>query len=447
MNNLFGQYIKLLGKPGYNLLFPDHPLKSINMNYMKRSIFLILACIIPYIYSCKKDTSAAAQEKQVQLTLKQKAIVEQSNSFGFDFFRKVMEVSGDDNNLMISPLSVSMAFGMTRNGAAGSTLEAMNSTLGLSGMTDQEANESFKYILETFGGLDPKVNVSIANSIWYKDTFTVEQDFIETDKTYFNAEVNALNFSDPASVETINGWVSDNTNNLIPKIIDNIPDDMVMYLINAIYFKGQWKYKFDENNTTDKTFQLSDGSSVIASSMLQHTNLKYYNGEGFEAVELPYNQGNYNMVIFLPDQGSTVTSVIEKLTLDNWNNWYRQFATMDIQLQMPKFKFAYEEKEMKAILSDMGMAVAFNPDLADFTRINSLGGLYISEVRHKTFIETNEAGTEAAAVTSIGIGVTSVGEDPLPYEFIVNRPFVFFIHEKSTGSILFFGTVMNPTIE
>ena len=395
--------------------------------------------------SCSKEKETSAEIKPVQLTEKQRMVVNQSNAFGFDFFRKVHEVSGSSKNLMVSPLSVSMAFGMARNGAANETLEAINQALGMGGMTDQEINESYKFILETFSGLDPKVKMAIANSIWYRHTFQVEQQFLSTNQEYFHAEVNPLDFTSPSAVNQINEWVSTNTNDLIPTIIEEIPEAMVMYLINAVYFKGQWRYQFDKSNTMDKPFHLEGGTTVQAPFMVQKTDLSFYDGDDFRAAELPYNQGNYDMVVMLPDEGKTVSDIIAKLTTENWNNWQKSFTTGEVQLSMPKFKFAYEEKNMKHILSDMGMSVAFIPDVADFTRINKAGQLFISEVKHKTFIETNEEGTEAAAVTSIGIEVTSVG--PNPVELILNRPFVFFIHEKSTGSILFIGTIINPLQE
>jgi serine protease inhibitor len=413
---------------------------------MKTLLIISIFCLACVMGSCKKEKTTAAEVKPIQLTEKQQQLVASSNSFGFDFFRKVNEVSTSGKNIMVSPLSISMAFGMVRNGAAGTTLEAISNTLGMAGMTDAEINESYKYIMETFGGLDPQVKLSIANSIWYENTFTVEQPFIATNQEYFNAEVNALDFSDPEAVNTINKWVSDNTNQLIPKILSQIPDNMVMYLINAIYFKGQWKYTFDKNLTSSKPFYLEDGTVVNAPGMLQHASLMYYKGSGFEAVELPYNQGNYNMEVLLPSRGNTVNDVISQLSLENWNNWSEHHVCSDIQIQLPKFKFSYDQDPMIPILSDMGMTVAFDLNNADFTRINSNGGLYISDVKHKTFIETNEEGTEAAAVTSIGVGTTSVPVGG-PYNLLIDRPFVFFITEKSTGSILFIGTVMNPLLE
>ena len=412
---------------------------------MKRlCIILSLVSISFLTFSCKKEKTEPTEMKPVNLTEKQKQLITTSNAFGFEFFKKVNEISGSSANLMVSPLSVSMALGMTRNGASGSTLEAMTNTLGFSGMSDTEINESYKYIVETFSSLDPKVKVQIANSIWYRNTFSVEQPFVVTNQKYFAAEVTPLDFSSPSAVKTINGWVSDKTNKLIPSIIDQIPTDAVMYLVNAVYFKGQWKYQFETKNTELKPFFISEGTSIQASAMTQHETLPYFKGTGFEAVELPYNQGNYTITVLLPDADKTLTDIIPLLSQANWNSWSSEFIKTDIQLQLPKFKYEYEEENMKPILSAMGMGVAFT-DKADFTRMNSDGGLSISRVLHKTYIATDEEGTEAAAVTAVEIRTTSVGPDQVKY-FTINRPFIYFIREKSTGTILFIGTVMNPNL-
>ena len=414
-----------------------------------KQLLLIIAIIglSTFTFSCKKETSdnAPGEFTQVNLTEKQKKLINTSNTFGFEFFKKVNEISGSDANMMVSPLSVSMALGMTRNGAAGGTLEAMTNTLGFAGMSDTEINESYKYIIETFAGLDPKVKLQIANSIWCRNTFSVEQPFVNTNQQYFAASVTPLDFSSPTAVQTINNWVNEKTNKLIPEIIDQIPAEAVMYLVNAVYFKGQWRYQFEKAKTTQKPFYLTDGTEIQAPAMSQHETLSYFSGSDFEAIELPYNQGNFTMTVILPEAGKTVNDIIPQLSQENWNSWSALFVNRDIQLQLPKFKYEYEEKQMKPILSNMGMGVAFDPDNADFTRINSNGGLYISRVLHKTYISTDEEGTEAAAVTAVEVGTTSIGPDQ-PYYFTIDRPFIYFIREKSTGTILFIGTVMNPDL-
>lgn len=411
-----------------------------------KQLFLITTLISISIitFSCKKDKPEAAGDfKPVTLTQKQQQLINNSNAFGFEFFKKVNDVSGSNSNLMVSPLSVSMALGMTRNGAANATLEAMTNTLGFAGMSDTEINESYRYIIETFTALDPKVKLMIANSIWYRNGFSIEQPFVNANQQNFAASVEPLDFSSPAAVTTINNWVNEKTNKLIPEIIDQIPAAAVMYLINAVYFKGSWRNQFEKANTLQKPFYLSDGTEVQALSMSQHETLAYMKGPGFEAVELPYNQGNFIMTVLLPDAGETIHDIVQQLSQENWNTWSKQFANRDIQLQLPKFKYAYEEKQMQPILTAMGMGVAFDPINADFTRINQEGGLYISRVLHKTYIATDEEGTEAAAATVVEIRETSMGPDQT-YFFTINRPFIYFIQEKSSGTILFIGAVMNP---
>ena len=413
-----------------------------------KQIFILLSVlsISMLVASCKKEKSEPAEFKTVVLTEKQKQLSTASNAFGFEFFKKVNEVSGNDVNLMVSPLSVSMALGMTRNGAAGTTLQAMTNTLGFEGMSDEEINQSYKYIIETFTGLDPKVKLQIANSIWYDKDFSAETAFVTTNQTNFGAEVTKLDFSNASAAVMINAWVKEKTNSLIPEIIDQIPAEAVMYLINAVYFKGQWKYQFEKDKTVQKPFYLSGGSTIQVQAMHQHETLPYFKGAAFQAVTLPYNQGNYNMTVLLPDAGKTVNDVITSLSQENWNAWIPQFSEADIQLQIPKFKYTYEEKQIKPVLAALGMEVAFDSNKADFTRINSAGGLYISDIKHKTYIATDEEGTEAAAVTSVEIGYTSVGPDQTKY-VTIDRPFVYFISEKSTSTILFIGTVMNPNQE
>ena len=415
--------------------------------FIMKAFILFFAVFFLLGVSCKNnETPTPGEIMQVPLTQTQKQLISSNNAFGFEFFKTIQQFADTTRNLMVSPLSVSMALGMTRNGAAGGTLDSMTRTLGFTGLTGNEINESCQFILKTFTTLDPKVELSIANSIWYKNTFPVEQEFILTNQNYFEASVTPLDFTDPESVTTINKWVSDKTNNLIPKIIESIPENMVMYLINAVYFKGIWKYQFDKNKTAPRTFYLADGTTVQAPAMMLQGDILYYKGLDFSAVDLPYNQGNFTMTVLLPDSGYSPGNLVNRLSQENWILWSGNFIKTDVVLQLPKFKYEYDEKKMVPVLTKMGMGVAFDPENADFTRINVNGELFISEVRHKTYIETNEEGTEAAAVTSVGITTTSAGPGNTVY-FYVNRPFVYFISEKSTGTLLFIGTVMNPLAE
>jgi len=404
---------------------------------MKNRIFLI--CLIPLVlFSCKKDNSPTPIP-DINLTPRQSQIVANCNRFGFDLFQKINH-SDKNKNIFISPLSVSIALGMTLNGASGSTRAAMEQTLRMNGMTTQEINETYKNMIDYLRLVDPMVQFNIANSIWYRQDFTVLPDFLKVNQDFFYASVNPLDFNDPASVNTINTWVSDNTHEKITQIIDNIDPATVMFLINAIYFKGSWQYKFDIKNTTSKVFHPSNGFDFETPMMSQKGKFNYFANDLLQAIELPYNNGRYNMYVFLPATNKNVEDIIAQLNEANWENWLSAMAPLDdIQIQLPKFKFSYDKK-LKEILTDMGMGIAFS-DMANFTGINSSVGLSITEVKHKTFVEVNEEGTEAAAVTSVEIGVTSVPE--ITY-FIADKPFIFAIVEKQTKSIVFIGKINEP---
>ena len=329
-----------------------------------------------------------------------------------------------------------MALGMTLNGANGDTYDAMKSTLELSGLTEDEINQSYKDLIDLLTNLDEEVIFNIANSIWHRENFNVEQLFLDTNKEYFDAEVQGLDFSDPAAKEVINNWVDDKTNGLIDKIIDgNIPADVVMYLINAIYFKGVWAGEFDKVDTSDESFNNSDGSTSTVPLMFQKNDFLYAVTDDYQAVDLMYGDSLFSMTVILPNQGVDINNLVETFDINDLSN---QFYSTEIHLYLPKFELEWKSS-LNDVLKAMGMDIAFDSDRADFKRINSDGGLFIDDVLHKTFIKVDEEGIEAAAVTSVSIGVTSM---PQTTYFRVDRPFIFMIHDHHTETILFVGKVL-----
>ncbi|MFQ5866019.1 MAG: serpin family protein, partial [bacterium] len=289
-----------------------------------------------------------------------------------------------------------------------------------------------------------EVIFQIANSIWYRQGMTFEEEFINLNKTFFNALVRALDFSDPNSVNIINDWVKENTNGKIEKIIDRIDPGIVMFLINAIYFKGTWTYEFDKELTQDDFFTLPDGSQKACKMMIQTGEFNYFENDDFQAIDLPYGQGQFSMTIFLPRASKDVDSLVEELDAQNWNSWLSSFSADSVTLQLPKFKLEYEIK-LNDVLTALGMGIAFTPGGADFTRMYKAGGLWIDYVKHKTFVEVNEEGTEAAAVTVVAI-IRSGGGPEIKF-MRVDRPFVFVIRENHSQTILFMGKMVEPTFE
>ena len=370
------------------------------------------------------------------LTSVERQASEADNRFGFKLFRALSEAERD-TNLFISPLSVSMALGMTMNGASGETLAAMQETLERAGLSEEEINASYQSLIELLTNLDPKVTIQIANSIWIREGFAVEPPFVDASETYFDAAVREMDFASPATVQAINGWVDEQTRGKIDKIIETIDPDVVMFLINAIYFKGTWTYEFDEAETRDEPFTQHDGTDVQVPMMRQKADLPYFHTEAFQAVDLPYGDSLFSMTVLLPHEGYDVDDLAAEIDPERWDEWTGRFRTREVDLRLPRFKLEYE-KRLNDVLKALGMEVAFDPDLADLTRINRNGGLFISYVWHKAVVEVNEEGTEAAAVTVVGIGTTSAGGPPRMH---VNRPFVFALRERHSGTVLFIGKV------
>ena len=413
---------------------------------MKRIAFISL--IIGFILSgqsCDRF-SDNPEPKTMDLTKKSLELIESDNDFGLEFFKEVL--TGDTSpNIMVSPLSVALALGMTYNGASGTTKDAMKETLKLGGLSDQEINESYKSIMDQLVRLDPKVILNIANSIWYKLNFPVQNEFINLNSQYYYAEVNELDFSLPEAKDIINGWVDEKTEGLIPEIIDNISPDVVMYLINAIYFKGVWKYEFDPEKTSERDFYLEDGRNMKVDMMEMEEEVLYTSNDIFQAVSLPYGDGQFNMFIMLPAAQKTTADIVVELNNDNWDSWISSLQTEQVVVKLPKFKFDFF-RLLNDDLTDMGMGIAFDPDNADFSGINPERDLYISRVLHKTFIDVNEEGTEAAAVTAVEISETSYNpNEPVIRYFVADHPFLFAIRENSSGTILFMGRVGQPKYE
>ncbi len=379
----------------------------------------------------------------IEVNAKTARLIEAENEFGLALYKNVYSQETEYENIMVSPLSVSLALAMTYNGASGETQTAMEQTLMVHGLTPEEINTSYHHLVEALKSLDPKVLLEIANAIFYRDDFVVEDAFINTNQYFYDAEVAPLDFGkEQQALETINGWVAEKTHDKIESIVERITRDQVMFLLNAIWFKGTWQKEFNEESTESLPFYLENGTAIETETMQRLDTLPYMKNDLFSAIQLSYGKGNYNMFVFLPSQNRELEEIIDQLDSENWKNWMESFEeTQRVDIKLPRFNYAYEIK-LNDILSEMGMGIAFT-GAADFTGINKRGGLRIDYVKHKSFIEVNEEGTEAAAVTVVAIELTSVGPQKVPFH--VNRPFFYAITEKDTGAILFMGTVKNPT--
>jgi serpin B len=375
------------------------------------------------------------------LTGAEQAVISASNVFGLDLMRRV--VSADDRaNIVLSPLSASMALGMTLNGADAGTFDAMRDALGLGGLSQDEINASYRDLIDLLSDLDPTVRFEIANAIWAREGVPFHQAFFDALAAAFDAQAEARDFNDPATVTAINAWVEEHTDGLIDEIIEQLDPALVMLLVNAIYFDGAWTTQFDPGDTRAQDFTREDGSAVSV-EMMSLTNVTAPSGAGpgYGAVELHYGGQAFSMVIVLPDPGTTPRDVLSTMDAAAWATLTGALAPRELDvLSLPKLTLTYDAY-LNDALQAMGMDPAFRPG-ADFTRMSPIGDeMCISFVRQKTFIEVDERGTRAAAVTSVGIGLTSFSG------FVVDRPFVFAIRERLSGTILFVGLVGDPTAE
>jgi serine protease inhibitor len=410
------------------------------------NIFSFLLLLVT-LTSCQQESIETNEIKTIELDEKSAELIEADNTFGLDIFQKIREES-DEENIMVSPFSISVALAMVYNGAEGETKTEMQNTLHLSGLTPEEINASYKMLINALQNLDKDAVLKITNAIFYKNGFSVKPDFLATNKEYYDAEVDDLDFNAPSSVETINSWVAEKTNNKIIKIIETLSPDDRMVLLNAIYFNGIWSRKFDEDGTQARNFRKLDGSNNEIPMMNKEDALNYSTNSLFQAIEIPYGNGNYNMVILLPQEGNNSQNIIDELSVENWKNWTDDFAIKNnVVVTMPRFKFSYEF-QLNDVLKKMGMQKAFSEIEADFSGITNDEDLYISSVLHKSFIDVNENGTEAAAVTAVTMTTMSAGPStPQKIYFTVDKPFVFAITEKDTDAILFIGEVQNPVYE
>ncbi|WNZ48132.1 serpin family protein [Leptolyngbya boryana CZ1] len=365
-------------------------------------------------------------------------LVAANTKFGFKLFSEILK-KDSQKNVFVSPSSVAIALSMTYNGANGNTKQAMANALQFQGMTLEELNNSQRNLMANLTQVDPKVKLSIANSLWAKEGIAFNLNFLQQNEKFYDAKVKTLDFKRPTASDEINGWVKENTNGKIEKIVDRITPEHVMFLINAIYFKGAWSNEFDQKNTENRPFSLTNGTKKQVPLMKRQGEYRYSETDQFQAISLPYGNGRMSMYVFLPK--SNLAAFQKSLTAENWQTWMKQFSSREGQIQLPRFKMDYEV-DLKTALSALGMGVAFQ-DAADFSNL-SKATTKIDEVKHKTFVEVNEEGTEAAAVTSVGVVATSARIQEEPFKMIVDRPFFCAIRDNQTGEILFMGSIVNP---
>jgi serine protease inhibitor len=373
------------------------------------------------------------------LSVAEQQVIGSATAFGFDLIR---EVAARDQrpNVVLSPFSASMALAMALNGSDGETFDEMRTTLGFPALTLQEINDAFSSLTDLLTTLDPDVRFEVGNSLWANEDVPFHEAFTQSVAAAFDARAESRDFADPATLEAINAWAAENTDGLIDSILDELDPTLALLLMNAIYFDAPWASRFDPDDTTAQDFRRADDSVVPVDMMsLGGVEVRLGQGPDYAAVELPYASTAFTMVIIVPHEDAR--AFLAELDQAEWDAVLAglQPTTVDL-LSIPKFSLTYDGF-LNDALEEMGMGRAFRPG-ADFTRMSPVGDrLCIDFVRQKTFIEIDEQGTRAAAVTAVGVGVRSFTG------LIVDRPFVFALRERLSGAVLFVGLVGDPTAE
>jgi len=377
------------------------------------------------------------------LTAVEERVIDRSNAFGFGLLRQVdQRREVDEPNTILSPLSASMALGMALEGADGDNYTEMRDALEFQGFSRAEVNDSYRGLLDLLLDLDPAVEVGIANSAWSRQDFPFHTSYFDAITTHFDATVRELDFFDPASKDVINQWVREKTNNRIKSIVEEIRPLDILFLINTVYFNGNWTNRFRKSDTSPAPFRLEDGTQVnvpMLSGRIPRVGFAWLES-GRVMAELPYGGRAYRMVLVVPGHDESVDDLLGVLDDDTWRAWLGSLREQsgEILVQMPKF-----ELEWGGLLNDalkaLGMEKAFNPEEADFSRMTPATDAHISRVNQKTYMRVDEEGTEAAAATSVAVGITSA-----PPAVTVDRPYLLAIRESLSGTVLFVGVVRDP---
>lgn len=413
-----------------------------------KNVILLISAIFLVAASCNPIQNSDIEPVEAnlrQLTTSETEMVQSNVDFALRFFQQ-MEKDNLDNHFT-GPFSIHQALSMAMNGNEGDVLQEYLDVLAYHGLTKEEANTAVKSLTEFLKNIDPKVKINIANGIWYREGLRVQTPFKSAMETYYNANISALNFDQPNAHQVINNWIASQTNDLIKDMLNSIPREAVMYLVNAIYFKGDWKHQFDPNKTKKEPFFPERGGSVQVDMMesKDRVSLKTGGNNQVKYLEIPYSTGQYQMAIIQANSGN-LSSILPEITAENLAFWSNNARESNVILKMPKFKMRYKEENLRDKLENMGLVTPFSPNIGNFTKLfeGTFPPMLISRVIHEAVIEVDEKGTEAAAATIIEISVTSMPSGPSI--ITLDKPFYFLIKEKSSGAVLFMGKLGNPSL-
>ncbi len=387
---------------------------------------------------------ANVKTNQAALTADQVALTAANTDFAFGLLQQI-SVENPGANVFISPYSAATALEMVSLGAEGETLSQFQQTLGITNFETSALGKASKATAAIVRAKSSSFALSTANSVWYKRGLRVNPQFLKENESYFGARVEALNFLNPTAPHTINSWASQATHGEIKDVVSSPLDPALrMILANAVYFRGSWQTAFDPKQTTTQPFYAEGGGQASVSMMSHYGTYNYSTANGYQAIELPYKGGDLAMYVFLPGAGTNLQDFVNLMS----GSWWQQtvpstFAPMQGTIDLPKFSLNFSIGMIPALAS-MGITDAFSSEAADFSGITTTEHLYISQVNQQAVVDVDEKGTVAAAVTTVGV-VAGVAPQPTQtFTMNVDRPFVFFIEDLQTKTVLFSGTVFKP---
>ena len=404
----------------------------------------------------KAVVNMLSESEPVNLTPEQQVFAYDNNQFALNFLNTVNETDRSGKSFIYSPLSITYVLGMVNDAATGLTEKELEETLGFHEGGIQAVNDYCKKLIDGLPKVDNKVTLNIANAIFLNKDWTLKPQFTQDMQTYYDAKAEALDFESSETLNHINSWCNEKTNGMIPTILDEIDPLIMSYLLNAIYFKADWASKFDPKNTKDETFTTEDGNSSTKMTMMhQNVLINYMKNNTYSAIEMPYGNGLWNMVVMMPEEGKNTDDIINHLkmfgvypmlyddidgSLDTW-----VFGPHEVDLKLPRYETSSDTDDIEdgliGLMKKMGIKRAFDDAMAEIPNMCELP-VYIEMMRQKAKIKVNEEGSEAAAVTVAGVTNESMGSEPKEYPkatFHANRPFVYVIREASSGVILFVG--------
>jgi serine protease inhibitor len=421
------------------------------MTLVRRTLRSVLAAVMLTACSSPTDHSQSAQPVITalprSLSAEEQIAASATTEFGLSLFRAVAAASGRDSSLALSPASASLALGMALNAVDGQTLIEVRRALAFGDRPVAEINTAYRTLLPLLTGLDPSVTMKFANSAWFDVGVPPSAAFSTAIGTAFGARVTSLPFAAPSTVKSINEWVSANTSGKIPKIVESLDPSLVAMLINATYFKGKWRAQFDASATRSAPFHVSASSTIQVPTMMTEKGLARtgMTSDSTLIAELPYGGDAFVMDLVVPPLGR-LQADLPKLTSSRWRTLLSALrdSVRTVTLHLPKFRLE-TSKELKPALQILGMSRIFIEGVAETAPMfaSQRNEAAVGGVLQKVFVDVNEEGTEAAAVTAIGFVTTSL---PMVEQVIVDRPFLFVIRERLTGTILFIGTVIRPVV-